>query len=688
MVGPRAVRYLWIALAATGGAVGFAQAPIVVPPAPATSTPAPPVTLGVAVTNAGQDRYLDDLTAAEFRVVEDGRPQAITRLRTVRRPVSVCVVFDASMSDDQPAKRRIADATIRALSQALEPRDEIAALVMLTAADVRLPLTPAGDVTTVDWTAVRQRPWSLDYTMLAALEVLDRARHPRRVVLLVSDGIGGDRQVLLSNLVTTRFRSETTVHAIEMAIGMPPDYGRGYMPVRDRRIVKPQLFDSPVRAREPDPALERVVVEGGGLFQRIGDASEAAEAVTHLVTDLAFEYTVEYTPTSPEDGRFHRVTVEATRSGARARHRAGYLASSPDVRTTTTVELPPADGATGDAPAAPVVIGPTAAPALVPRASPSDRLPALRATYEAAVESFRTTLAFRGADTLVGRWSREMLEDAVTAAQRNEPAFAFAAATFHLEVALDVAPRSADNAMYHLRLGERLLAALPPAVKDEGVREFLDRWYGTASSIFLAQSDGPRAKEILDRAKRQVPNASRVRFVAGRIEEVAGLSLEVYDARLDHGRLRARLASAEREYRAALADDPGYVRAQVHLGRVLLALDRREEGRRLLESVAAEARSTGDRYLATLFLAADYERAGDVEPARALLEGLEAIAPNRQTSWLALAQLEQRAGRLERAREVVASHLGSGSDADEWWTYRSGGVQTEDLEWLRERLSR
>jgi VWFA-related protein len=673
MVRPDAVRVVWVALAATCGVVAYAQAP-----------PPPPVTFGLAVMHTGEDRYVDDLTAAEIRVVEDGRPQTVSALRTVRRPVSVCVVFDASSGDDQPAKHRMADAAIRALSQSLDPKDEVAVLEMLTVPSVRLPFTPASDVSTVSWSDARQRDWGLGDTMLAALDVLDRARNPRRVVLLLTDGLGGGRQVALSNLVTTRFRSETTVHAIEMVIGMPPDFGRGYMPVRDRRIVKPQFFDSPVGTREPDPALERVVVEGGGLRQQIGAAADVEQAVKHLVADLAFEFTVEYTPTSAEDGRFRRVTVETTRRDARVRHRAGYLASSPGVRTTTTVALPPVQSARPAAalPAAPDAAPSTRKPSPDPRAS-------LRTTYEAAVESFRTTRAFTGAAVLVGRWSREMLSDAVAAARSSDRAFAYAAAVFHLEVALDVAPRSDGNARYHLDLAEQLLDGLPPPEKDDAAREFLDRWYAAAASVFLAQTDGQQAREIARRGVSRVPGSSRAQFVVGRVEELVALDLDVYNARLDPARKRARLAEAARVYREVLALEPGYTKTRLHLGRVLLMLDQRDEGRRLLETIAnGVAHDAGDRYLAMLFLAADYERAGEFEQARATLEGVDAVAPGRQTGWLALAQLEQRAGRIERAREVVAAHLGAASRADEWWTYRNGGLQTEDLAWLRERLSR
>lgn len=646
----------------------------------AAQAPPPSVTVGLAVTHSSQGRYVDDLTAAEIRVIEDGTPQTVTALRAGRRPVSVCVVFDASGGDDQPAKHRIADAAIRALAQSLDPTDEIAALEMLTAPSIRLPLTPAAAVSTVTWSDARQRAWGLDDTLLAALNVLDRAKHPRRVVLLVTDGLSGGRQVRLSNLVTTRFRSETTVYAIEMAIGMPPDFGRGYMPVLDRRILKPQLFDAPARAREPDPALERVVADGGGLRQVIGNAADVGQAVTHVITDLAFEFTLEYTPTSAEDGHFHRVRVETTRRDAEVRHRAGYLASSPAVRTTTTVALPSVD------PARPNEMR-SASPA--PSTSAPDRRAGLRTTYEAAVESFRTTRSFAGASVLVGRWSRETLADAVTAARRFDPAFTYAAAVFHLEVALDVARRSDDNARYHVELGQRMLEGLPPAEKDDSVREFLDHWYAAAASIFVAEPDGKQAAVIAKKGLRLVPGSSRAQFVVGRLEELAAMNLDVYNARLDPARPRARLEEAAENYRTAAAREPTYTSARLHLGRVLLALDRPDEGRRLLESIAdAPAEDAGHRYLAMLFLAADYERAGEVERARATLEAIDVVAPGRQTGWLALAQLEQRAGRLERAREVVASHLGAPSRADEWWTYRNGGLQTEDIAWLRERLPR
>lgn len=679
-------------MAPAAGATGQQRLPAAAPPTP--------VTIGVAVTNGGEDRYIEDLTAADLRLREDGRPQPIATLRRERRPVSVCVVFDASMRDDQVQKRRIADATLRALAAALDPDDEVAALVMQRLApDVRLPLTRAVEVGAVTWGEVTPRGWGIGDSTLAALDVLDRARHPRRVVLHVTDGFFSGREVSLPNLVTTRFRSETTVHAIEMQLDAGIDWGPGYMPVRDQRIVKPQLFDVPTRARPPDPSIEILVKDGGGLLQQVGNVAMAEQAARNLANDLRFEYTLEYTPTERQDGRYHRVTLDVDRRDTRVRHRAGYLAVSPVVNTTTTVALPPV---AADVPAAPALTPPatpaTSAPAAAPGALPRPRsttpTDARGVEYEAAIADFRTTANVKGAQLRLGAWSRDDLSAAVSAARLADPDFVYAAALFHFEVAYGVAPLSTDNARYHLRLGEQLLEPLPVS-QNQDAREFVGRWYAAAASIFLAQGDLTHAREMVGRGRGRAAASARLQFIVARIEDLAALRVDTDLATHEkerpalHLERRGRLAVAEQQYRQALKLEPAFASAAVHLGRVLQLLDRPTEARPLLAPIAADASAlVGDRYLASLFLASDHEGAGDVERARSLLEQIETFAPGRQGAWLALAQLEQRAGRIDRSRQLVAAQVMDTRAEDEWWTYRTGGLQTEDVAWMRARLGR
>jgi predicted Zn-dependent protease len=185
--------------------------------------------------------------------------------------------------------------------------------------------------------------------------------------------------------------------------------------------------------------------------------------------------------------------------------------------------------------------------------------------------------------------------------------------------------------------------------------------------------------------------------MAGRVEDIEALRFDQDHAASTDERVRlnlerrTRLALAERAYQAALRLDPAHAPARIHLGRVLFLLDRNDESRRLLEPlVDAPTLVAPARYLATLFLAAVLERAGDLDGARARLAGVPAFAPGRQTAWLALADLELRAGRVDEARHIVQANLVAPGAAarDEWWGYRNGAFQVEDLAWLRSRVYR
>ena len=52
---------------------------------------------------------------------------------------------------------------------------------------------------------------------------------------------------------------------------------------------------------------------------------------------------------------------------------------------------------------------------------------------------------------------------------------------------------------------------------------------------------------------------------------------------------------------------------------------------------------------------------------------------------MALAQLEEREGRPERARAIVAQGLSRrrADVTDAWWEYRNGRFDQEGLTWLR-----
>lgn len=334
--------------------------------------------------------------------------------------------------------------------------------------------------------------------------------------------------------------------------------------------------------------------------------------------------------------------------------------------------------------------------------------PALLPIYRDAVRTYQATQSLDAARRLVGTWSRAEFETAVAAeAQAHDRDRLEAAAVFHLEIALGVAPAAPDGALLHVRLGERLLAdglrsadrGGPPAAGDP---EFTARWFTTAASVFLAQTDMVRARSVVERGLAAAPNSAGLRLLAGIVEELEAMQYEpdlAQDAAGSQRRMLgdarigmeagARLAMAERALRHALALDPALVAARIHLGRVLFQRGHVDEARTLLTDAAAGARAIGDRVLAGLFLSDVHLRAGHAGPARAILEEVLASAPDQSTVWFALAQLEERTGHPDRARALVRDGLARPpATTDVWWDYRNGALNREGLAWLRARVRR
>jgi Ca-activated chloride channel family protein len=193
---------------ACGGAVAAGQQPDF-------STAVELVTVGVTVTNLTRERFIEGLTAADFRIFENGEPVGL--VSTQRQPVSLCLVLDASGSMGLDLRRQLAQAATTALLRQLEPGDEIAAVVFRTDVDVRLRWTPVAGLGRIDWGDAPMGGTAILDGLRAALALLDQARHPRRAIVLLTDGVENSSRLSLETLSATRRQSEAVVYAFGMA---------------------------------------------------------------------------------------------------------------------------------------------------------------------------------------------------------------------------------------------------------------------------------------------------------------------------------------------------------------------------------------------------------------------------------------------------------------------------------------
>ena len=300
-------------------AVVFAVSALSTPHAQVFKTDAELVTIPATVTDRGNER-VSGLSAANFRVFEDGIEQTVALVDQHRRAVSLCIVLDSSQSMGGWKQRQAAIAVDRVIA-GLQPEDEVALVVLSAVIAVAVPWTPPRKFPTIDWSK-----WEVGGStplidaLSQGLTLIETATNPRAVLLVVSDGLENSSQISLNRVIKTRRQSEISVYAFR---------------TEDRRTSNEPRFPPFAPGATPPPAargvdvLPALVGDSGGVVYDVPIEERAMAAAQSLFAELGSQYVIGYVPKKPLDGRYRRVKVEARDKRWRVRHRVGYLAIPP-----------------------------------------------------------------------------------------------------------------------------------------------------------------------------------------------------------------------------------------------------------------------------------------------------------------------------------------------------------------------
>jgi len=267
------------------------------------------VTVPVVVTNARGDQLITNgLNASDFRVFEDGVEQQVSVFTQDRRPASICVVVDASGSMAVSHRHQWGVAALQQVVRTMTADDEVAIVRFAAHTFTQLPWTRRLDARKATW---RLEPdaglvvnSSITDAVTYALNLIDHAANPRRVILVISDGYENNSVTPLWRVVRTRAQSEAIVYAFNPSGPIENAPGGG-------RLMN---------------VLPQIVGDSGGVMLNIASAAEANLAAQTLLSELNFQYTLGYESERPMDGSYRRIKVDITVPGLVARHRGGYLA--------------------------------------------------------------------------------------------------------------------------------------------------------------------------------------------------------------------------------------------------------------------------------------------------------------------------------------------------------------------------
>lgn len=268
------------------------------------------VTLTVTVTDT-YGRFVTGLGKNAFQIVDDKSPQEITFFSDEDAPVSLGVVFDVSgsMSGDKISKAR------EALSKFIDTshsRDEYFLIGFNNRAQLLLDRTRDSDSLLEKLTFIQTKGQTALYdATYLGVERVSRGAHPKRAILLISDGQDNSSRYTFTELRRLLKESDVIIYAIGIVDGHD-DSQLGY---GGRAILE-----------------ELAGVSGGKAFFP-STSAEMNDTFERIALELRTQYSIGFRPTNfANDGRWHKlkIKVQPPRGFPRlfVRGREGYFATA------------------------------------------------------------------------------------------------------------------------------------------------------------------------------------------------------------------------------------------------------------------------------------------------------------------------------------------------------------------------
>lgn len=246
------------------------------------------VSLNVSVTDS-YGRAVAGLDRSAFKIFDNKVPQAISFFSDEDAPASIAVVFDTSGSMSGGKIARAKEALAHFI-QTGHARDEYFLIDFDSQARLLLDRTRDGDAVFRKLTYVQPHGNTALYDAIyLGIEKVMRGSHPKRAILLISDGEDNDSRYSYNELRRNLRESDATLYAIGVVENFLPRKGG-------------------LNGRE---TLQELASVSGGKAFFPGSTSEMIEVFERIGLELRHLYSIGYRPSSlAGDGEWHHLKVK------------------------------------------------------------------------------------------------------------------------------------------------------------------------------------------------------------------------------------------------------------------------------------------------------------------------------------------------------------------------------------------
>jgi Ca-activated chloride channel family protein len=279
------------------------------------------VLVPVTVTDRN-GKSIEGLQAKDFTLLEDQVSQPIVSFGADDAPCSVGLVLDVSgsMRNTLGAAKGVA----KTFFQTANPGDEFLLLTVSSQPEAVSGFTT--DIVDLEENIARTSPngmTALIDTVYLGLNRMRKARHPRRALLILSDGMDNFSRYSKTELLRVALEADVQIYTIIFDNGA----GGGSTPTIPFRPVMIRKAGDQGEEREGARLLEELSDKTGGLHFHARNDNEANEAAIKAGRALRNQYVIGYQPSiSGASGKWHRIHVKSTLPKVNVYARNGYYA--------------------------------------------------------------------------------------------------------------------------------------------------------------------------------------------------------------------------------------------------------------------------------------------------------------------------------------------------------------------------
>lgn len=274
--------------------------------APAKPAPTPPgqqiegqvvltntdlITFTVTVTDT-YGRFVSGLNKNAFTVFDDKKPQEITFFSDDDAPVSIGVLFDVSGSMSGDKVRRARDALSKFV-QTSHNADEYFLIGFNSRAQLLMDKTRDGNAVLDKMTFVETHGNTALYdACYLGVEKVQRGAHPKRALLLISDGQDNNSRYTFNELRRLLKESDVVLYGVGILGGSDAGSSLGM---------------------EGQGILDELASVSGGKAFFPRSAAEMDDIFEQIALELRHQYSIGYKPANfTNDGRWHKIKVKVT----------------------------------------------------------------------------------------------------------------------------------------------------------------------------------------------------------------------------------------------------------------------------------------------------------------------------------------------------------------------------------------